>query len=66
MITTDGTSTDAAAGALRARIARIGTSIGNDARAIAAAGDAPGTRPPLAALRTTLTRLELASAAYGG
>jgi hypothetical protein len=66
MITTDGTSTDAAASALRARIARIGTSIGNDARAIAAAGDAPGTRPPLAALRTTLTRLELASAAYGG
>lgn len=66
MITIDGIRTDTAAGALRARTARIATSIGNDARALAATGAIPGNRPPLAALRATLTRLELATAAYGG
>jgi hypothetical protein len=66
MITTDGTRTDTVTNTVRARIARINSHLGEEARALAQTGATPGDQPPLAALRSTLTRLELARAAYGG
>ncbi|MGA1370120.1 MAG: hypothetical protein ACO3Z6_00820 [Pseudomonadales bacterium] len=65
LITAEGLTTATAARRVHARIERVLASIGEDARAMSASAE-PGARPPLEALRETLTRLELASAAYGG